>query len=412
MKILFFSHFIPHPPTGGASLRNFNIVKELGRNNELHLLTFTQTNRHATREKIQRSRDFLSPFCRDITILDVPTDLSRLKWYSLLAFNTLSRDPYSAWRFWSREMVQALNATLDRHKFDIIHVDTIALAGYLRYMRGLPAILNHHNVESTLLLRRAATERNPATKLYIARQGRKLRRAETLAIGKYDGNIAVSDLDREELLGYCPHADVTVIPNGTDTDFFAPVAGIEPDNSLVFAGSMGWYPNADAMILFARDIWPIIKREVPGIVMNLIGSAAPPEVLRVGASDPQFKCLGFVDDVRPYITAASVYVVPIRVGGGTRLKILDAMAMAKAIVSHPIGAEGLIVQDGKDIVIAEDPAFFAEQVIALLRDETRRQVLAQEARQTAINRYSWGRIVPRLEDYYARIAARRKTVGK
>ncbi len=408
MRVLFVSHFIPHPPTGGASLRNFNIVKELSRNNSVHLVTFTQRDRHPTRERIEKSREVLKEFCEEITIIDVPSDGSSLRWYSLLGLNMFSREPYSAWRFWSAMMAQAIEDQIARHTFDIVHVDTIALAGYLKNLNGLPAVLNHHNVESTLLLRRAATEKNPATRAYIGLQGRKLRRAEQRALSAFDGNISVSDLDGQELSELNPKATICVVPNGTDTEFFKPIDGVDEDLSLVFAGSMAWYPNGDAMILFGEKIWPLIKRELPDIQMNLIGSRAPAEVVKLGQVDSQFKVLGFVDDVRPTIARAAVYVVPIRVGGGTRLKILDAMAMGKAIVSHPIGAEGLDVTDGKDIVIAEEPELFAKRVVELVRDVKSRQLISAQARKSVVEKYSWSTIIPKMEQFYQEIAKRKR----
>jgi len=408
MRVLFVSHFIPHPPTGGASLRNFNIVKELSRNNSVHLVTFTQRDRHPTRERIEKSREVLKEFCEEITIIDVPSDGSSLRWYSLLGLNMFSREPYSAWRFWSPMMAQAIEDQIAKHKFDIVHVDTIALAGYLKNLKGLPAVLNHHNVESTLLLRRAATEKNPATRAYIGLQGRKLRSAEQRALSAFDGNISVSDLDGQELSELNPKATICVVPNGTDTEFFKPIDGVDEDLSLVFAGSMAWYPNGDAMILFGEKIWPLIKRELPDIQMNLIGSRAPAEVVKLGQVDNQFKVLGFVDDVRPTIARAAVYVVPIRVGGGTRLKILDAMAMGKAIVSHPIGAEGLDVTDGKDIVIAEEPELFAKRVVELVRDVESRQLISAQARKSVVEKYSWSTIIPKMEQFYQEIAKRKR----
>ncbi len=412
MRILFVSHFIPHPPTGGASLRNYNIVKELSRNNSVHLVTFTQRDRHPTRERIEKSREVLKYFCEEISIIDVPSDFSSLKWYSLLGFNLFSREPYSAWRFWAPQMAQAITDQINRHRFDIVHVDTIALAGYIKYLTGLPAVLNHHNVESTLLIRRAATEKNPATRAYIGLQGRKLRRAEQKALGQFDGNISVSELDSQELLALNPAATVRVVPNGTDTEFFKPIDGTKEDSSLVFAGSMAWYPNGDAMILFGERIWPLIKKEIPDITMNLIGSRAPAEVIRYGQEDDNFKVLGFVDDVRPTIAKAAVYVVPIRVGGGTRLKILDAMAMGKAIVSHPIGAEGLDVTDGKDIIIAEEPELFAKRVVELVRNEQKRRLISDQARKTVIEKYSWSTIIPKMEDFYRDISQRKRVEGE
>lgn len=411
MRILFLSHFIPHPPTGGASLRNYNLIRQLARSHKVDLLTFTQTVRHPTREQIAQSRAAMGEFCRSVEVIDLPTDYSRLKWYGLLAANTFSAQPYSAWRFQSRAMLRALERHLGGRRYDIVHVDTIALAGYLPYLHGVPAVLNHHNVESSLLLRRAANERHPAKKAYLALQGHKLRRAERRALTAFAGNVAVSELDRRELQALAPEARIAVVPNGTDTEFFRPSSATSETVSLVFAGSMSWYPNRDAMILFAEKIWPLIRQALPNAVMHVIGSAVPPEVRRVGAQDPRFRVLGFVDDVRPYIAEASVYVVPIRVGGGTRLKILDAMAMGKAIVSHSIGAEGLDLEDGKEILIADPPEAFARQVIELVNDAPRREALARAARATAEAKYAWSRIAPRLEEFYRQLAVAKQQQG-
>ncbi len=406
MRILFISHFVPYPATTGASLRNFNILKEMSRTNQVHLLTFAQRERGSRPGNAKLYNEELEKYCQDVVVINVPTDCSRLKWYSLLAFNIFSTAPYSAWRFRSSEMVRAIGDQLKKHSFDAIHIDTIALAQYLMHLRGLPAVLNHHNVESNLLLMRAHNERNLVVKTYVAIQGLKLRKAEKKAVNRFHGNICVSELDRNELLKLNPEANVRTVPNGTDTEYFSPVIGVQESASLVFAGAMSWYPNRDAMLFFGDRIWPFIRRAVPGVTMNLIGSSPPIELVKLGQRDNQFKVLGFVDDVRPTIAEAAVYVVPIRVGGGTRLKILDAMAMGKAIVSHPIGAEGLDVTDGTDIVIAQEPEEFARSVIELLQGGERRQVLGQNARKTAVAKYSWPRIIPRLEDYYREIAGR------
>lgn len=412
MRILFISHFIPHPPTGGASLRNFNIVKELSRDHEVHLVTFTQRDRHPSSARVEESRKFLKPLCKEISIAKIPSDANRLFWYGLLVANIFSPEPYSSWRFRSGAFSRAIKDQLDRYQFDVVHVDTIALAWCRHLLRGLPAVLNHHNIESTLLRRRAESERTLPKKLYIRYQSWKLRRAERAAVRAFDGNVVVSNVDRTELLGIVPEASVHEVPNGTDTDFFKPNPSTKESCSLVFAGSMGWYPNSDAMSLFAQDIWPSIKRACPDVTMNLIGSKPPSDVARVGQRDPQFKVLGFVDDVRPIIEAAAVYVVPIRVGGGTRLKILDAMAMGKAIVSHPIGAEGIRVTDGVDIVLAEKPEDFASRVVELLGDPARRAALSSAARETAVTRYAWDRIIPRLTACYevVRSVSRRRAL--
>jgi glycosyltransferase involved in cell wall biosynthesis len=167
---------------------------------------------------------------------------------------------------------------------------------------------------------------------------------------------------------------------------------------------MQWYPNAEAMIWFAREVWPRIREAVPSVEMDLIGRHPPREVTKLASEDPAFRVRGFVDDVRPFIDGASVYVVPIRVGGGTRLKILDAMAMGKAIVSHSIGAEGLELTRGRDILIADDAQDFATHVVDLLRNRERCLALGEAARNTVLQQYDWSLIVSSLTGMYESVA--------
>jgi glycosyltransferase involved in cell wall biosynthesis len=175
-------------------------------------------------------------------------------------------------------------------------------------------------------------------------------------------------------------------------------------NSLVFVGGMSWLPNLDAMVYFKDEIWPLLKTKLPDIKIAIAGEKPTKELADFSKRDPMFQVKGFVDDVRPFIAEAAVYVVPIRIGGGTRLKILDAMAMGKAIVSMSIGCEGIEADDGKDIIVADEPEDFANKIMALLTDEQRRQSIERNARENAINKYAWGKIGPHLEDVYYKLA--------
>lgn len=407
MRILFLSHFVPYPPTDGASLRNYNLIRGLSAAHEVHLLTFHQRVHQDNSAKLKASAEAMQRYCADLEILGLPTDRNRLLRISALGSNLLFERPFSAQRFRCRRMMEAIRRRVRTGAFDIVHVDTVALWEYLDCLGNVPSVLNHHNVESALLRRRAATERNRLIRSYLALQARKVLEAERQAINRFDGNIAVSEVDAEELRAIAGGGLIRVIPNGTDTDYFAPSHAVSETTSVVFVGSMSWYPNRDAMGLFAREIWPIVRREIPNVQMNLVGAHPPAELIALGKRDPGFRVLGYVDDARPFMDKAAVYVVPIRVGGGTRLKILDAMAKGKAIVSHPVGAEGLAVTDGVDIVIAGDPQAFARRIIELIRDPARRAQLGTRARQTALRLYSWSSVVPRLSEFYDFVAATR-----
>jgi glycosyltransferase involved in cell wall biosynthesis len=401
---------MPYPPRGGATLRNYNLIKECAKTHKIHLITFTQEPYLRDPAKLQASIDTLKQCCEEVKVFKIPTDGNKLKWLLLLFFNLFSLLPYSVWRFWSKDMAAAIKDSLARNKFDAVEIGTIALLKYSNLAPGIPKLLVHHNIESELLKRRSKTEKNPLARAYLALQAFKLKRLEIKASKIVDHHTTVSELDKQILLKSCPDIKVTVVDNGVDTEYFTPGDETVEPNTLVYAGGMSWYPNAEAMIYFSQNIWPLLNKEIPDIKMNLIGANPPSELLEFCKTEPQFRMLGFVDDVRPFIRKSAVYIVPITVGGGTRLKILDAMAMGKAIVSTSIGCEGIKTEDGKNIVIADNPAEFARKVMLILGDEQLRAKLSLEARRTAELNYSWAFIAPKLNMVYSSIAENHRSI--
>jgi glycosyltransferase involved in cell wall biosynthesis len=401
MKILIISHFLPYPPHGGSLQRNFNLIKETSKNNEIYLLTSTQRKLIPDEKNLNESIKALGEYCKYLKVFKIPTDYNRIKWYLLLFLNLFSLIPYSVWRFESKAMIREIKKQLKDNRFDIIQIDTIALAQYAMLAPDLPKILVHQNVESSLLLRRSANEKNPLVKLYLFLQGKKLRRYERKVAPNFDINITVSETDKLEFEKVTPQARFEVVPNATDTEYFKPQGNVR-SKDLIFAGGLTWYPNKDAMLYFCNEIFPLIKKRLSGVKMNIIGRYPPRELQRLAMNDRDINLLGYVNDVRGHIAEAAVYVVPIRVGGGTRLKILDAMSMSKAIVSTCIGCEGIEVDDGKDIIVADDPEEFAAQVVDLLRNAEKRIKLGENARKKAVDNYSWSRIAPLFEEVYAR----------
>ncbi|MFQ5500469.1 MAG: glycosyltransferase family 4 protein [Candidatus Zixiibacteriota bacterium] len=401
MKLLFFSHFIPWPPHGGSLQRNYNLIRQASKHFEVHLLTFTQRKLLPGDDTLREAVDALKQYCHEIVVLPIDTDYSRLRWTWLLATNLFSSHPYSAWRFASAGMRREIRALLEKHRYDLVHIDTIALAGYLPDFGSVPAVLNHHNVESALLLRRAANEKSPLHRWYIGHQGKKLRQYEKDWLSQFALNLSVSSLDIEGLRAINGSAEYTVIANGTDTDYFQP-GSVKGSKELVFAGGMTWYPNRDAMTHFCKEIYPRIRMQEPGVCMNIIGSAAPRDVLDCAERDDSIRVHGFVSDIREIIRGSAVYVVPIRVGGGTRLKILDAFACGKSLVSTSVGCEGIAVTPDKDVLIGDTPEQFGDQVVRLLRDADLRRSLENNGRTLVERSYSWDSIGIDLHKAYMR----------
>jgi len=411
VKILLIAHLLPYPPSGGCSLRNFNLIKEASLQHEIHLLTFFQKvhfrNPSDYAEDLQRSVEEMKKYCRHVETFEIPTDGRAIAWNTLLFFNLFSQTPYSSWKFHSRQMINAVRRHASKHTFDLVEIGTIALAKYRELLPEVPSLLVHHNIESELLLRRSKNASNPLSRAYLAHQGRKLRRFEQHVCEKFDYHTTVSEHDKKTLESMHRDVRVQIVPNGVDTDYFVPGNDSVLANSLVFVGGMSWYPNLDAMNYFTSDIWYLIKNKIPDLTMTMIGRDPPGNITRFAQKETGFKCLGFVEDVRSHISEAAVYVVPLRVGGGTRLKILDAMAMGKAIVSTTIGCEGIDVTHGTDIIIADTAEDIAARTVELLGNRQMREEIGRNARQKALDLYSWKKVYPKLASTYLELSGMR-----
>ncbi|MFH1279729.1 MAG: glycosyltransferase family 4 protein [Candidatus Eisenbacteria bacterium] len=386
MKILWVSHFVPWPPKGGNLQRSYYLMRALAEEATVDLISF---HRRASRADgdLPGARAALREICRDVEIFPIPNEASRLRFAAGLARNLAEREPYTVMELRSRPFRQSLARRLREGAYDAVHFDTIDLAPYRPLAGEGPAVLNHHNIESLLFRRRAPFERNPLAGRYVALQSRRLARAERRWYRAFDMNLFVSEADREAAREEAGPFDAEVVPNGVDTEYYRPGTEGEADR-IVWVGGLGWFPNRDAVAHLLADIWPRIRAARPEAELDLVG-AAPRPLRPAGWDGPGVKVHGFVDDLRPLVARAKVFVVPIRVGGGTRLKILDAMAMGKAIVSTTIGAEGLDGSGGEEWITADAPEEFARAVVRLLGDGDARRRVGAAARKGAERRYAW-----------------------
>jgi glycosyltransferase involved in cell wall biosynthesis len=305
-------------------------------------------------------------------------------------------------------MERLVVATIDSFRPDLIHYDTIGLAEYRTSSPLIPQVLNHHNIESAMMWRRCQRERNVFKRLYFRQEAAKLSRYERDCCPRFDMNITVSGEDAAALERTVPDLRTEVIPNGVDISYFTPGPEEEEEEGrLVFAGGMGWYPNRDAMLYFAEAIWPLLKQRRPTIQITVIGRRPPARLLNLSRRDPSFILTGYVDDVRPHLARARVYVCPIRDGGGTRLKILDALAMGKPIVATSLAIEGTKCVPEKHALIADRPEEFAARVLQVLDNRELRRALSREARALAEEEYDWTFIGRRMNQLYSGLASAR-----
>ncbi len=406
MNVLFLSQVVPYPPHGGVLQRGYHVLRQLSQRARVHLLAFVHPNLLPTPEKVEESRQAMAAFCAEVDYFPLWVKQSRLHQAAAIATSAVSGAPFAAIAHRSRAYRSRVAGLLAGERFDVVHADTIALSQFLDHDRRPPALLTHHNIESMLMGRRAAVETQPIARRFLAREARKLEAYERDQAARYDVNIVVSDADGEALDGVAPGAARAVVPNGVDTDYFTPSTA-DQTPSLIYTGGLTMFANLDAVMHFIRDIWPLITARVPGVQFHAVGRHPPQELRDAAAADPRINVPGFVDDIRPLVGRSAVYVVPIRVGGGTRLKVLDAMAMGKAIVSTTVGCEGIDVRPGEHLAVADTPEAFAETTIALLGDPARRAALGRAARAQAEGRYAWQHVGRQLFDAYDQAIAHR-----
>lgn len=405
MKILWLSHLIPYPPKGGVLQRSYNLLRETAKRHDVHLVAFVQRDllRRAfvdVDSGLDESHKALTAFCRDVRFVDIPSEKALWGKHMLALRSLFSRSPYTINWLRSDEMEQAIQTETSRHCFDVVHFDTISLAPYLSLLKTENSLLDHHNIESHMMRRRAEQENNWPRKLYFMQEAVKLLRYEKAMCDCFDVNITCSSLDSNRLAVISPRSRIEEIPNGVDDGYFTPRTGREVPGRLIFAGGLNWYPNRDAMLYFAREIWPELKRRYPQVSMDVIGANPPPELLAIARSDSAFKVHGYVDDVRPYLWQAAVYVCPIRDGGGTKLKILDAFAMAKATVAHPTACEGIDVIPGQNVLLAADPQDYVSKIGFLLSSPAEAEMLGANARRLVVDKYLYSSIGEKLSCVY------------
>jgi polysaccharide biosynthesis protein PslH len=368
-------------------IRTYNVLRLLARDFDVTALCFYRIATHGNTERLLDSAESLRAFAK-VEVFPIPQEHSRTRLVFDHLRSALTRRAYTVFAYDSDAYRGRLRELLSTETFELAHVDSLDLATYIPELEHLPVVCVHHNVESRLLWRRALAA-GGALGRYMALQARLTEKEERTWCPRVALNVVVSRDDRETFLQLAPEATFIVVPNGVDTDTFRPAdIDVESQQGVVFVGGFTWQPNRDAMNFFASNILPILRADGLDSRVTWIGRA-PERVVQDYAERHRVHLTGYVDDIRPLVARAACYVAPLLSGGGTRLKILDAWAMGKAVVSTSVGCEGLEAQDGTNILIRDDPTSFAEAVSRVLRDPQLRQSIGTEARKTAESLYDW-----------------------
>lgn len=394
MRVLWLKYGEILPADTGGKLRSFHLLRHLSRQVELTFVSYSQapfTPGYAEQLAAEL------PDSQAWEIRDIP------RWREVgvrpLMLSALRGLPLNVSRFTSLDARARLAELGRQRQFDIGICDFLTPTAVYPADPAYPSVLFEHNVEWRLWQRRTATIARGPKRLLYEWETHHTRTHEAAMLNRFDVTLAVSALDREGLLELAPAADVRVIETGVDVAGFAPAAlNARSDVLVVFVGSMDWHPNEDGVLWFASEIWHRVLAAIPGARFRVVGRRPPPSILAL--AEQGIEIAADVDSVVPHLHEAAVMVVPLRAGGGTRLKIFEAMAAGAAIVSTTVGAEGLQVTHERDILLADDAECFADALVALLRDDLRRAHVAAAAAET-VGRFDWAAVASSLRGMLA-----------
>lgn len=412
MRILWLNSGLLLPLDKGGKLRSWHLLRHLAARHEVTYLSFSDPS------NTPQDFDGMLQACDDLQTVvrkDVPKGSARF--YLDAARHLADPLPYAVAKYRSAEYRQRLAALLASTRWDGVICDFLVPAVNMPSSLPCPSVLFTHNVEAEIWRRHAETEGRPLRRLLLRAQWRRMLRFERDTLRRFDAILAVSDTDRDTFarLYDTPSSLVHVIATGVDTQYFAPQPAVRPDPfRLVFTGSMDWLPNEDAALYFCREVLPLLRRAEPRVSLAIVGRNPTPAVRRLGEPDRGIDVTGRVDDVRPHVAGAALSIVPLRIGGGTRLKIYESMAMGRAVVSTTVGAEGLPLTPGVHIALADAPDALAAEVLRLLRDDGARQSMEQAGLSLVRERYDWAAVAGVIEEAVhaaARVRAARTAPG-
>lgn len=407
MHILWLKTELLHPVDKGGKIRTYNMLKELKRHHRITYLTLDDGVASAA------ERRSALEYCHELVCVPhQPRKKFTAGFYSELLFNLASPLPYAIKKYQSARMRSEIVKRAEAGQINLIVCDFLAPAGNVPFDLKCSTVLFQHNVEATIWKRHYEVQSNAVKKGYLFGQWRKMRAFERKMCRRFDSVVAVSSEDRELMQNQYGVASVFDVPTGVDTNFFRPGGNEQQDpHNIAFTGSMDWLPNEDAISYFTEQVMPRIKLKIPDVTLTVVGRNPYPSLLELARRDPSIVVTGRVDDVRPYMERAAAYVVPLRIGGGTRLKIYEAMAMEKAIVSTAIGAEGLPVKDRVELLLADTAESLAEAVIRVLNNKALANALGARAAATVRENFGWERVAARFGRICEETFASAKTRG-
>jgi glycosyltransferase involved in cell wall biosynthesis len=400
MRIIFLTTDLSFPPQDGRMLRTYNVLRGLSTRHTVHLVCFDQ--RHGV-DPLQRRRlaeSTLRELCESVDVFEIPSKRSQSALAMTGIASLLSRQPFSSRVYRSPASVRTLQALASANPVDLIHVENTLLGDHVAQVPSAARVLVHHNVESDLFAQRAASDRHFLRRAFLGLEARKMRAFERRMGPRFGVHIACSAGDAATLSTIMAGVRVCVVPNGVDLEHFSlPDQPHRESLEVVHIGGLNWTPNLLGVEWLIEKVWPHVRTAVPSARLTLVGRSGDAPVAQWQAVNG-VNCIGEVPDVRPFFAGAAVSVVPVHVGGGTRLKILNAWAMGTPVVSTTKGCEGLPGRNEEHLLVADTPALFGEAIARLLRQPDLRKALAASGRRLVETEFGWPRIVDRTEEAY------------
>ncbi|HEU4828790.1 MAG TPA: glycosyltransferase [Gemmatimonadales bacterium] len=388
MHILWIKTELLHPVDKGGRIRTYNMLRALRREHRVTYVALDDGS--AAPDAVERASEYADDLVR-IPFRTAAKGSSRF--YGELLANVFSPLPYAVAKYRNAALRRAIGELVARENVDVVVCDFLAPSLNVPDDLPVPTVLFQHNVEAMIWRRHAEVARGAIARRYFREQWRRMERFERAECRRFDHVIAVSAEDRDVFRSAYGVAGATDVPTGVDVEFFRPSGTVTREPlDMVFTGSMDWLPNEDGILWFADEILPRIRARIPGATLTVVGRNPPARIRALAERDRLLRVTGTVPDVRPYIERAAVFVVPLRIGGGTRLKIFEAMAMERAVVSTAVGAEGLPVTDGTHVLLADAPDAFAGAVATLLEHPERADTLGSSAAHLVRSSFGWDRV--------------------
>lgn len=402
MRILLLTLVAPFPPDSGPKVKTYNLLQYLGRHHEVTLVSLVRT------EQERAHAESLRGLCK--AVYTVPFRRSRLRDAYHLARSLLTGTSFIMNRDASPELRALLADLTRREPFEIVHPDQLNMAQFAVDLPGA-LVLDEHNAVWTIVARMAANETNLLKRLFFDLEARRLRRYEAAICARFDALLAVSEPDLRFLASAAASAATTlpparIVPIAIDARAEPPVQRVSEPRTILSMATMFWPPNVDGVLWFANEVYPLVKRAVPEANFAVVGARPPASVRRLADADPSIQVTGYVEDPRPFLEQTAALIVPVRAGGGMRVKILEALARGLPVVSTTIGYEGIDLQPGQHLLVGDTPAAFAEALVRVLRDPALGRQLAAAGRRVAEEVYDWRVVNPAVEAAYELALAR------